>query len=118
MPYAPLGNLKLYYEELGHGDPILFLHSHFSRGILAFGGQIQAFQGNYRCLFPDFRGHGRTLCDDLTWDSRRIAEDMLLFMDYMDIGRAHLFGYSMGTYVGLYMASGYPERVRSFTAIA
>lgn len=117
MPYATFKDLKLYYEELGHGEPILFLHSHFSRGILAFASQIQPFQGQYRCIIPDFRGHGRTLCDDLTWDSRRIAEDMIAFMDYLKIDRFHMIGYSMGAYVGLYMASKYSDRIASFISI-
>lgn len=117
MPYMEVNDLQLYYEELGRGEPILFLHSHFSRGILAFGAQIQPFQGKYRCIFPDFRGHGRTICEDLTWDSRRIAEDMIVFLDKLGIESTHLFGYSMGAYVGMYMASKYPKRVRSFVSI-
>ena len=70
MPYTELNGLNLYYEEFGRGETVLFLHSHFSRGLLAFSGQILPFSGHYRCLFPDFRGHGRTTCDDLTWNSR------------------------------------------------
>ena len=81
MPYVSLKDLKLYYEELGRGETVLFLHSHFSRGILAFGAQIQPFQGKYRCIIPDFRGHGRSICEDLSWDSRRIADDMINFID-------------------------------------
>ena len=70
MPYADINGLNIYYEEFGRGETVLFLHSHFSRGLLAFSGQILPFSGKYRCLFPDFRGHGRTTCDDLTWNSR------------------------------------------------
>lgn len=117
MPYVQLGDLNLYYEDLGIGEPILFLHSHFSRGILAFGAQIQPFQGSYRCLFPDFRGHGRSSCESLEWDSRRIAEDMAAFLDALDIPKAHLIGYSCGAYVGLYLAATHPEKVRSLVTI-
>lgn len=117
MPYTSLNNLQLYYEEFGCGEPILFLHSHFSRGLLAFSAQIQPLQGKYRCIVPDFRGHGRTICDDLSWNSRKICEDMILFLDKLGIECAHLIGYSMGAYVGMYMASKYPERVLSFVSI-
>uniref|UniRef100_UPI0040578003 alpha/beta fold hydrolase n=1 Tax=Acetatifactor sp. TaxID=1872090 RepID=UPI0040578003 len=117
MPYVSFKDLKLYYEDLGRGEPVLFLHSGFSRGILAFGAQIQPFQGKYRCIFPDFRGHGRTICEDLTWDTRRIADDMIEFMDVLEIKRVHLFAYSMGASVGMYMSSKYPERVCSLVAI-
>ena len=76
MPYVKMNDLDLYYEEFGRGDALLFLHSHFSRGLLAFSAQILPFSGNYRCLFPDFRGHGRTKCGSLEWNSRMIADDM------------------------------------------
>ena len=36
-------DVNLYYEEIGYGEPVLFLHSGYSRGILAFSGQIQPF---------------------------------------------------------------------------
>ena len=117
MPYAQVRDLKLYYEEFGVGEPILFLHSHFSRGLLAFSSQILPFQGKYRCIFPDFRGHGRTQCDDLTWDSRRIAQDMADFLDVLGIPSAHLFGYSCGAWVGFYLAAGHPEKVRSLVTV-
>lgn len=117
MPYMNLDHLELYYEEFGYGEPILFLHSHFSRGILAFSAQIQPFAGKYRCIFPDFRGHGRSKSEDLSWDSRRNAKDMFDFLDALKIERVHLIGYSMGSYVGLYMASMYPKRIKSFIGI-
>lgn len=117
MPYMNFKDLNMYYEDMGCGEPILFLHSHFSRSLLAFGAQIQPFQGEYRCLFPDFRGHGRTKCESLEWDSRKIADDMAGFLDALEIPSAHLFAYSFGTTVGMYMASKYPEKVRSLIAI-
>lgn len=118
MPVTQLGDLALYYEELGTGDPVLFLHSGYSRGILAFGGQIQPFSHPYRCLFPDFRGHGRTRCPaPVVWDSPVLARDMLAFLDALDIGRAHLLGYSLGGSVALHMAAMQPGRVRSLITI-
>jgi len=50
MPYAKLNDLNMFYEEFGRGETVLFLHSHFSRGLLAFSGQILPFSGRYRCL--------------------------------------------------------------------
>ena len=81
MPYIEVNNLNVFYEEFGRGEALLFLHSHFSRGLLAFAAQIQPFSGSYRCIFPDFRGHGRTMCDSMEWNSRMIADDMADFMD-------------------------------------
>ena len=43
MPYQQVGDCSIFYEDNGIGDPILFLHSAYSRGIIAFSGQIQPF---------------------------------------------------------------------------
>lgn len=57
MPYQSINDLDIFYEEIGWGEPILFLHSGYSRGVLAFSGQIQPFYAaGYRCLYPDYRG--------------------------------------------------------------
>lgn len=118
MPYLKTGNLSTYYEEFGTGEPVLFLHSAYSRGILAFSGQIQPFySAGLHGYYPDFRGHGRTCCDDLTWDSAQIAEDMVAFLDGLNIQRAHLIGYSTGGGVAYYMAARHPERVKSLISI-
>jgi len=112
-----INDLNLYYEEFGRGEAVLFLHSHFSRSLLAFSSQILPFGGKYRCLYPDFRGHGRTECDSLNWNSRMIANDMAAFLDALGIEKAHLIGYSCGAYVGCYMAAKYPEKVRGLVTI-
>lgn len=118
MPYIDLGELQLFYEEIGYGEPVLFLHSGYSRGILAFSGQLQPFYAaGYRCFYPDFRGHGRTMCESLEWDSAVIAEDMIRFLDRCGIERIHLIGYSTGGGVAYYMAARHPERIKTVTAI-
>lgn len=117
MPYIKFNDLNLFYEEFGLGEPILFLHSGYSRGILAFSGQIQPFYKKYHCLYPDFRGHGRTKCDSLDWNSQLICDDMVAFLRTMNIPKVHIIGYSTGGNVGFYLASQYPELVKSMTII-
>lgn len=97
MPYLRINDLEIFYEEIGRVEPVLFLHSAYSRGLLAFGAQLQPFySAGYRCLYPDFRGHGRTRCGSLSWDSARMAEDMVRLLDCLGIGTASLVGFSTG----------------------
>lgn len=96
MPYIQLNDLELYYEEYGKGETVLFLHSHFSRGVIAFAGQIKAFSAHYRCLFPDFRGHGKTKAKSLEWNSRMLADDMAELIDALKLKSVHIIGYSCG----------------------
>jgi len=117
MPYVRLNDLEMFYEKMGVGEPVLFLHSGYSRGILAFASQLLDFQRQYTCYFPDFRGHGRTRCESLAWSTPQLAEDMKLFMDELGIAKAHVIGYSLGASVGMYLAVNDPDKVASLTTI-
>ncbi|TDF99730.1 alpha/beta fold hydrolase [Paenibacillus piri] len=117
MPYIQIDDLELFYEKMGVGEPVIFLHSGYSRGILAFASQLLDFQKNYTCYYPDFRGHGRTRCESLAWSTPRLMDDTIRFMDALHIARAHLIGYSLGANVGLYCSVQYPTRVATLTTI-
>lgn len=117
MPHIQVKELEMYYEQMGNGEPVIFLHSGYSRGILAFASQILDFQKKYTCYYPDFRGHGRTRCESLDWNTPQIAEDIVEFMDRMNLPKAHLIGYSLGANVGLYIAVHHPERAATLTTI-
>ena len=117
MPYITVADCSIFYEDIGIGEPILFLHSGYSRGIIAFCGQIQPFFHTYRCLLPDFRGHGRTTSDSKDWDTPIIAEDMAGFLQALGISKAHLIGYSLGGGVALHLAAKHPELVKSIITI-
>ncbi|OME87362.1 alpha/beta hydrolase [Paenibacillus sp. FSL A5-0031] len=117
MPYIPFKDLDVFYEKMGNGEPVIFLHSGYSRGILAFASQLLDFQSKYTCYYPDFRGHGRTKCSSLEWNTPQLVEDTIDFMDALGISRAHLIGYSLGANVGLYSGVHFPERVATLTTI-
>lgn len=117
MPYIQVNDLEVFYEKMGVGDPILFLHSGYSKGILAFASQLLDFQKNYTCYYPDFRGHGRTRCESLEWSTPQLVEDTIDFMKALNIQKAHFIGYSLGANVGLYCAVLHPEKVATLTTI-
>ena len=117
MPYCQVEDCRIFYEDIGIGEPILFLHSGYSRGIIAFSGQIQPFFQHYRLLLPDFRGHGRTVSENCNWDTAVIAEDMAGFLKTMGLQKVHLIGYSLGGGVALHLAAKYPEMVSSIVTI-
>lgn len=117
MPYCRIKDLDLFYEDIGVGEPILFLHSHYNRGIIAFACQVQAFNSKYRCILPDYRGHGRTICENLVWDSGMIVNDMKDFLDSLGLKKVHIVGYSAGGSIGFHLAVEYPQYVASLVSI-
>lgn len=118
MPYKNNDDISLFYEDIGVGDPVIFLHGSFSRGIIAFASQIQKFQFAHRCIYPDLRGHGRTTAKDIHWNTPQLADDVIFLLDQLGIAKAHVVGHSMGGDVALYCAVKYPARVKSLTSIS
>lgn len=51
MPYMNFKDLNMFYEDMGCGEPILFLHSHFSRSLLASVHRYSHFRGNTAACF-------------------------------------------------------------------
>ncbi|WP_231637518.1 alpha/beta fold hydrolase [Paenibacillus sp. FJAT-27812] len=117
MPRITIHDLDMFYEKMGMGEAVIFLHSGYSRGILAFASQLLDFQRKYTCYLLDLRGHGRTRCESLEWSTPQIAEDILQFMDRLNITKAHLVGYSLGANVALYVAINNPDKVATITTI-
>lgn len=117
-PFFEKKDLKMYYEDIGVGDPVIFMHGSFSRGIIAFAAQIQKFQFSFRGIYPDLRGHGRTEAASMNWSTPVLAEDIIDLMDALDIERAHIVGHSMGADAAMYCAINHPDRVKTMTSIS
>ncbi|MEO5776875.1 MAG: alpha/beta fold hydrolase [Flavobacterium sp.] len=65
----------------------------------------------------DFDGHGKSISDNpLTIPG--FANQVLEFLDENKIEKIAVFGYSMGGYVGLYLAKNHPERIQKLFTLA
>lgn len=118
MAYVNAKNIKLYYEDTGQGEPVVFIHGGFARGDSAFAAQIPAFSRDYRVICPDLRGHGRTIAASPYWETPQLADDIMALLDELHIPKAHFVGHSMGGDVVMYCAILHPERVATATSIA
>ncbi|MRV73798.1 alpha/beta fold hydrolase [Duganella sp. FT92W] len=104
---------KLYAEESGHGEPLIFLHGHsFDRR--QWQPQVAAFARRHRVIRYDLRGYGRS-SDPAEGQAFLHAEDLRQLMDALGIRRAHLAGLSLGGFVVTDFIALYPERVLSAT---
>jgi 3-oxoadipate enol-lactonase len=73
-----------------------------------------------RVLCPDIRGHGLSSRFERVEDYAyaRRAEDVVLWLDALGIGRAIFGGASMGAALSLWLAVHAPERVRAVISIS
>ena len=56
MPYADSGGVRLYYEEVGKGTPIVFVHE-FADDLRSWEPQMRYFSRRYRCIAYNARGY-------------------------------------------------------------
>jgi len=115
MPYATTpDNVRLYYEEVGEGDPVLFLHE-FASDHRGWEPQLREFGKRYRCIAYSARGYrpSEVPADREAYSYRHEMRDCLAVLDHLKLDKAHLIGLSMGGYTSLQVARNHPDRVRS-----
>lgn len=117
MPRARTDDgIELYYEEVGEGTPIVFVHE-FAGDHLAWEPQIRFFARRHRCVVYAARGYPPSdVPEDVeAYGQKRAARDIVCVMDACGIERAHVVGLSMGAFATLQLGLDQPERARSLT---
>ncbi len=112
MPTVETNGIRMFYEELGDGDPLLCL-----MGITAPGSvweqHVEAWSRDFRCIMPDNRGVGQTDKPDGPYTSRMMADDMAGLLDALSLDQVRVIGCSMGSIIAQQMALHHRDRVRS-----
>jgi 3-oxoadipate enol-lactonase len=111
MSTAKIGDVDLYYEEQGSGDPLLLIMG-LAADSTAWLFQVPAFAEHYRTITFDNRGVGRSAKPSGPYTITAMAKDAIGLLDMLRIERAHVVGVSMGGMIAQELALHHPERVR------
>jgi 3-oxoadipate enol-lactonase len=109
MPLADLGNVKIYYEEHGEGEPVFFLPG-YSSDISWWDGVVAFLKPFYRAILLDYRGGGRSV-NTKPFSIRDLADDTVKVMDHLKIKKASFVGHSMGGTIAQDLAAFHPDRI-------
>src|SRR5579885_1894424 len=115
MPHLTTDDgIKLYYEEVGSGIPIVFVHE-FAGDARSYELQLRYFGQRYRCIAFNARGYppSDVPADGAKYSQERARDDIRAVLDALHIERAHIVGLSMGGFAALHFGFTYPERARS-----
>lgn len=119
MPYVSTDDaVKLYYVETGSGTPLIFVHE-FMGDYRSWEPQVRHFARYYRCITFNARGYPPSDVPATAerYNQRRAADDILAVLTGLGIERAHLVGFSMGSYAVLHFGLEYPERALSLVVV-
>jgi pimeloyl-ACP methyl ester carboxylesterase len=106
--------VRIYYEDRGKGDPILFIHGWCGNSGIWTRYQFPYFAPHYRVLALDLRGHGNSSKPMEGNNIPQLARDVRKFMEALDLQNVTLVGHSMGVMVVLdYYRQFGPDRLRA-----
>jgi len=99
MPWFERGNLRLYYEDVGEGEPILTNHGLMEDcGYWSETGVTAKLAEHYRVISIDMRGHGRTVLTGQPYgfDVGTMANDFSTLADSLGLDRFHILSHATG----------------------
>jgi 3-oxoadipate enol-lactonase len=112
MSTAKVGDINIYYEIHGKGDPVVLIYGYAGHSGLWFQ-QIPILSKEYEVIAFDNRGVGRSDKPDTPYTVAMMAGDTEGLLDSIGIDAAHIFGISMGGMIAQHFALNYPQRVIS-----
>jgi 3-oxoadipate enol-lactonase len=112
MTLIRLNNIQMAYTDTGIGRPLVLIHGYpFNRSL--WDEQVAALSNSYRVIVPDLRGFGESDSSAGPSTMSKMAQDVALLLDHLQISQAVIGGLSMGGYVVLAFYKQFPSRVRA-----
>jgi pimeloyl-ACP methyl ester carboxylesterase len=114
--YAEIRGVKLYYQIVGEGPPLLLLHGGLGSSE-DFTKFVAEFSKNFKIIAFDRRGHGRSFDNSEPYSYADMAEEAKAFLDFLRIDSTFVLGFSDGGVAGYHLAAKYPRMVKKLVAI-
>lgn len=100
--------IRLNVSQTGTGDPLLLMPA-TSASLGHWAPLVPAFAARYRVIAFDYRGLGQSERGDAPITMASLAADTDALLDALDISRAHVLGWSLGSAVAQELALGHPD---------
>ena len=105
-----VNGIKMYYEVHGIGRPLIMVHGNSEDHSIFYDSRV-LLSRHFTVYTVDSRGHGHsTRVEELHYSD--MAEDMIAFMDQLDLRDVVFYGFSDGGIIGL-LAAARCDRITS-----
>lgn len=117
MASVQANGVNIFYQERGHGDPLLLIMGLGADGTL-WEEHVLAFEKHFRCILMDNRGAGKSDKPEGPYTTATMAADCAGLLGALNIERAHIAGISMGSAIAQELALAHPELIKSLVLIS
>jgi len=114
MPKVKVNDITMNYEQQGAGEPLILI-PYLAVENACYAFQVADYAKHFTCISIDPRGAGETDKPEGTYSMELFADDVAALMATIGVERAHVSGVSLGAATGLWLASKYPERVKTLS---
>jgi len=105
-----VNNFIISYNDVGEESiPVIFLHG-FPFDKSMWKGQLDSLKASNRTIACDIRGFGKSTDGNSLLSIDLFSEDLIAFMDKLNIEKAIVCGLSMGGFIALNAVKRFPER--------
>jgi pimeloyl-ACP methyl ester carboxylesterase len=116
VPIERVNGVDIHYVQAGSGDDVLLLCG-LGDDVTAWDGQFGPFSEDHRVTVVDNRGVGRSSLPDGEFTVRDLAADAAALCDAIEIGAAHVMGFSMGGAITQELAIARPDLTQSLVIV-
>jgi pimeloyl-ACP methyl ester carboxylesterase len=123
VPQVHLGTIDsngvdIRYAMAGEGEAVVLIHGWMSDATMwgrdATGSPSPKPPKGFKVIALDCRGHGKSgKPHETSAYGELMASDVVRLLDHLKIDRAHLVGYSMGSFIAGKVVADHPKRVIS-----
>ncbi len=117
MSILHVGDVNLYYEVHGDGEPLVLIPG-LGSDVTDYGRIIELLAAGCRVVAVDNRGAGRSDKPDIPYSVEMMADDVAGLMTALGLGPAFVLGHSMGGRIALTLALRHPELVRGLVLVS
>jgi pimeloyl-ACP methyl ester carboxylesterase len=112
VPFAGLGERRVYYEDHGAGDPVLLING-LGADHSAWQLQTEFLARSFRVVVFDNPGVGQTTGPPGPYTTELFGDVAAELVHHLEIDRIHVVGASMGGLIAQQVAVRHPALVRS-----
>jgi len=118
MPSVKIGDIDIYYEEKGQGEPVLLAPRSWWPSDTWKVSVVPFLSKHYRTIIFDCRGTGYSSKPDHGYTIEQFAKDCAELLGYLKVSRCHAAGFALGGQIAQALAIQRPDLVATLTIAA